>query len=300
MDNVMNKNQGLEKDQAKKTVKTQKKMGGPQSKKGYGRLLLNIAVWIVVMFPLIYGFLMALKPAADLYNPDAILFTKSPTLSNFTQAFTSAPIHIYIKNSLIVSIAITFLQILNSMFAGFAFRFTNFKLKGPIYALILATMMIPGEAVIISQFLMVSSWGLNDSLVVLILPYMVSAFNIFLCTQALESFPYELYEAAKIDGCSNLRFIFTIMIPLLKPTIGAMAVQSFLSGWNMYMWPLLVTNNDNARTVQIGISMLRSEDSQSLVLMVAGVIICMIPSLMIFVFGQKNMVKGLTAGAVKG
>lgn len=160
--------------------------------------------------------------------------------------------------------------------------------------------MIPGEAVIISQFLMVSSWGWNDSIHVLITPYAVSAFNIFLCTQAPENFPYEVYEAAKIDGCSDLRFVFTILLPLIKPTIGAMSVQSFLSGWNMYMWPLLVTNNDKARTVQIGISMLNSEDSQSLVLMIAGVVICMIPSLFIFVVGQKNMVKGLTSGAVKG
>lgn len=272
----------------------------PKNRKKLGLLAINILVWLVVMFPLVYGFLMALKPASDLYNPEAILIPTQPTLDNFKNAFKVAPIHIYIKNSLIVSVSITVLQILNSMLAGFAFRFTRFRLKKPLYALILATMMIPGEAVIISQFLMVSSWGLSDTLIVLILPYIVSAFSIFLCTQALESFPYELYEAAKMDGCSNPRFIFTIMIPLLKPTIGAMAVQSFLSGWNMYMWPLLVTNNDAARTVQIGISMLRSEDSQSLVLMVAGVIICMIPSLLIFLFGQKNMVKGLTAGAVKG
>lgn len=261
---------------------------------------LNSLMWLFVMFPLLYAFLMAVKPAAELYDPNSILFPQNPTLANFINVFEVAPIGRYITNSLIVSIAITLLQIVTSVLAAFAFRFLNFKGKGIIYALILATMMVPGEAVIISQFLMVSGWGLIDNLIVLILPFMVSAFNVFLAVQALENFPYEVYEAAKIDGCSDFRFVFTVLLPLLKPTIGAMAVQSFLAGWNMYMWPLLTTNTDTARTVQIGISMLNSEDSQSMVLMIAGVVITMIPSLAIFVFGQRNMVKGLTAGAVKG
>ncbi len=263
-------------------------------------VVLNFIMWIFIMFPLIYAFLMAIKPSSELYNPESILFPKNPTLTNFIDVFSIAPIGRYILNSLIVATSITVLQIITSLLAGFAFRFIRFKGKGIIYSLILSTMMIPGEAVIISQFLMVSSWGWHDTLHVLIIPYMVSAFNIFLCVQALENFPYEIYEAAKIDGASDIYFVFRILLPLMKPTLGAMAVQSFLSGWNMYMWPLLVTNTDKARTVQIGISMLNSVDSQSMVLMVAGVVLCMIPSLVIFIIGQRNMVKGLTAGAVKG
>lgn len=265
-----------------------------------GVIVLNVIMWLFMMFPLIYAVLMALKPSAELYDPNSILFPQNPTLTNFVQVFDIAPLGRYIVNSIIVATSVTLLQILTSLLAGFAFRFVNFKGSKLVYALILSTMMVPGEAVIISQFLMVSGWGLNDSIIVLILPFMASAFNIFLCTQALQNFPYEIYEAAKMDGCKDLRFVFEIMFPLLRPTLGSMAVQSFLAGWNMYMWPLLVTNNDNARTVQIGISMLNSVDSQSLVLMVAGVIISMIPSLAIFVIGSKNMVKGLTAGAVKG
>ncbi|AXY24609.1 ABC transporter permease [Suicoccus acidiformans] len=265
-----------------------------------GLLILNIIVWLLVMFPLIYGFLMAFKPSAELYDPNSFLFPQNPTVENFKNVFNVAPIHIYIRNSLIVAISITVLQIVTSLLAGFAFRFLEFKGKGLVYAITLSTMMIPGEAVIISQFLMVSEWGITDTIIVLIIPFMVSAFNIFLCVQALENFPYEVYEAAKIDGCSDFRFVFTILMPLIKPTLGSMAVQSFLSGWNMYMWPLLTTNTDQSRTVQVGISMLNSVDSQSLVLMVAGVVLCMIPSLFIFVVGARNMVKGLTAGAVKG
>ncbi|MGY0836989.1 carbohydrate ABC transporter permease [Aerococcus urinaeequi] len=265
-----------------------------------GIIALNIFMWLFMMFPLIYALLMALKPSAELYDPNSILFPQNPTLTNFVEVFDIAPLGRYIINSIIVATSVTVLQILTSLLAGFAFRFIQFKGSKLVYALILSTMMVPGEAVIISQFLMVSGWGLNDSIIVLILPFMASAFNIFLCTQALQHFPYEIYEAAKMDGCRDLRFVFEIMFPLLRPTLGSMAVQSFLAGWNMYMWPLLVTNNDNARTVQIGISMLNSVDSQSLVLMIAGVIISMMPSLVIFIIGSKNMVKGLTAGAVKG
>ena len=266
----------------------------------FALVVLNIIAWLIIMFPLIYAFLMAIKPSGELYDPNSVLFPQNPTLTNFVDVFDIAPIGRYIMNSLIVAVSITLLQITTSILAAFAFRFLNFKGKGIIYGLILSTMMIPGEAVIISQFLMVSGWGLTDSITVLIIPFIVSAFNIFLCVQALENFPYEIYESAKIDGCSDFRFAFSMVLPLIKPTIGAMAVQSFLAGWNMYMWTLLVTNDDSNRTVQIGISMLNSVDSQSLVLMVAGVVICMIPSLVIFIVGQRNMVKGLTSGAVKG
>lgn len=266
----------------------------------FALIVLNVIAWLIIMFPLIYAFLMAIKPSGELYDPNSVLFPQNPTLTNFVDVFDIAPIGRYIMNSLIVAVSITLLQITTSILAAFAFRFLNFKGKGIIYGLILSTMMIPGEAVIISQFLMVSGWGLTDSITVFIIPFIVSAFNIFLCVQALENFPYEIYESAKIDGCSDFRFAFSMVLPLIKPTIGAMAVQSFLAGWNMYMWPLLVTNDDSNRTVQIGISMLNSVDSQSLVLMVAGVVICIIPSLVIFIVGQRNMVKGLTSGAVKG
>lgn len=268
--------------------------------KKWGTVILNIVWWLFLMFPLIYAFLMAIKSPGDLYNPDAILFPQNPTLSNLVDVFQVAPMARYILNTVIVAGLITISQIFTSFLAAFAFSFLNFKGNKVLYALVISTMMVPGEAIIISQFLMVSSWGITDTLLVLILPSLVSAFNIFLAVQALESFPYEVYESAKIDGCSDFRFVFTILMPLMKPTIGSMAVRSFISGWNMYMWPLLTTNNDSVRTIQIGLSMLNSEDSQSMVLMIAGVVISMIPSLLIFVIGQRSMVKGLTSGAVKG
>ncbi len=262
------------------------------------RLILNIIVVFFVLFPIIYAFVMSVKPSHELY--DKTFFTAHPTLNNYKDVFKIAPIEGYIINSLIVSVIITFFQMVTAILSAFALHFLNFKKKGILFAIIMATTMIPGETTIISNFLMISRWGFTDSFFGLVAPYLTSAMGIFLFRQAFKSFPMEIYEASKIDGASDLGFIFRILIPLSKPTIGALAVQSFLGAWNMYMWPLLITGSDRYRTVQIGISMLNSADSQSMLLMIAGVVVCMIPSLIIFMFAQKNMVKGLTTGAVKG
>ena len=124
--------------------------------------------------------------------------------------------------------------------------------------------------------------------------------GIFLFRQFYQSFPISLYEAARMDGCSNLRFIVTILLPLSKPAIGAMAVYTFINAWNMFMWPLLVTSSEKMRTVQIGISMLDSVDSKSLTMMIAGVVLIILPSISIFILGQKQLIKGMFNGAVKG
>jgi len=135
---------------------------------------------------------------------------------------------------------------------------------------------------------------------VLIVPYLTSAMGIFLFRQFYKSFPISLYESAKIDGCSNLRFIFRILLPLTKSAIGAMAVYTFINAWNMYMWPLLVTGSNTMRTVQIGIGMLDSVDSSSITLMIAGVVMIIVPSITIFIAGQKQLIRGMFSGAVKG
>ena len=172
--------------------------------------------------------------------------------------------------------------------------------KNVLFMLVMATMMIPGEATIISNYLTVSGWNWLDSYQVLIVPYLTSAMGIFLFRQFYMTFPISLYESAKLDGCSNLKFIVRILLPLTKSAIGAMAVYTFINAWNMYMWPLLVTGSNNMRTVQIGISMLDSVDSQSITLMIAGVVMIIIPSISIFIIGQKQLIRGMFSGAVKG
>lgn len=263
-------------------------------------VILNLFCGLFMLFPLLYAVSIAFMPSSELFNMDLNLLPKQPTLENFASALSKMPLGRFILNSFIVSLAITGGQIISCSLAAFAFSFLDFKGKDGLFMLIMATMMIPGEATIISNYLTVSSWQWLESYKVLIVPYLTSAMGIFLFRQFYQSFPISLYEAARMDGCSNLRFIVTILLPLSKPAIGAMAVYTFINAWNMFMWPLLVTSSENMRTVQIGISMLDSVDSKSLTMMIAGVVLIILPSISIFILGQKQLIKGMFNGAVKG
>lgn len=264
------------------------------------RLGANVVFAIIVLLPLLYAISIALMPSSELFTTELNLFPKHPTLRNFSEALTTVPLLRFIVNSFLVAGTITFGQIVSCSLAAFAFSFLEFPGRGILFALVMATMMVPGEATIISNYLTVAGWGMLDSYPVLIIPYLTSAMGIFLFRQFYMSFPKSLYESAKLDGCSNLRFIAKILIPLTKSAIGAMAVYTFINAWNMYMWPLLVTGSNRMRTVQIGISMLDSVDSQSITLMIAGVVMIIIPSISIFIIGQKQLIRGMFSGAVKG
>lgn len=264
------------------------------------RLGANVVFAIIVLLPLLYAISIALMPSSELFTTELNLFPKHPTLRNFSEALTTVPLLRFIVNSFLVAGTITFGQIVSCSLAAFAFSFLEFPGRGILFALVMATMMVPGEATIISNYLTVAGWGMLDSYPVLIIPYLTSAMGIFLFRQFYMSFPKSLYESAKLDGCGNLRFIVKILIPLTKSAIGAMAVYTFINAWNMYMWPLLVTGSNRMRTVQIGISMLDSVDSQSITLMIAGVVMIIIPSISIFIIGQKQLIRGMFSGAVKG
>lgn len=264
------------------------------------RLGANVVFAIIVLLPLLYAISIALMPSNELFTTELNLVPKHPTLRNFSEALTTVPLLRFIVNSFLVAGTITFGQIVSCSLAAFAFSFLEFPGQGILFALVMATMMVPGEATIISNYLTVAGWGMLDSYPVLIIPYLTSAMGIFLFRQFYMSFPKSLYESANLDGCSNLCFIVKILIPLTKSAIGAMAVYTFINAWNMYMWPLLVTGSNRMRTVQIGISMLDSVDSQSITLMIAGVVMIIIPSISIFIIGQKQLIRGMFSGAVKG
>ena len=260
----------------------------------------NIIFALFMLFPLLYSVSVSIMPGDELFTMDLNIIPSHPTFENYIRAFTQVPLVRFILNSFLVAGCITIGQIITCSLAAFAFSFLEFKGKNFLFMLVMATMMVPGEAVIISNYLTVSSMGILDTYLVLILPSLTSAMGIFLFRQFYMTFPISLYESAKLDGCGNLRFIVKILIPLTKSAIGAMAVYTFINAWNMYMWPLLVTGSEEMRTVQIGISMLNSVDAQSITLMMAGVVAIIIPSRVIFIVGQKQLISGMFSGAVKG
>ncbi len=264
------------------------------------RLIINIIVFFIVLLPLLYAFSVAIMPSGELFTTEFNLLPKHPTMQNFTDALRKIPLLRFVLNSFIAAGCITIGQIISCSLAAFSFSFLDYKGKNILFMLVMATMMVPGEVTIISNYLTVSGLGWLNTYRVLIIPYLTSAMGIFLFRQFYLSFPVSLYESAKIDGCGNLRFIATILLPLTKSAIGAMAVYTFINAWNMYMWPLLVTGSSTMRTVQIGIGMLDSVDSQSISMMIAGVVMIILPSISIFIVGQKQLIKGMFSGAVKG
>lgn len=261
---------------------------------------LNLLMAILILLPLLYAVSVAFMPSSQLFTMELNIFPKNPTLENFVQALRKVPLVRFVLNSFLAAGVITVGQIVSCALAAFSFSFLEFRGKGVLFMLVMATMMVPGEATIISNYLTVSGWGWLDTYPVLIVPYLTSAMGIFLFRQFYMTFPVSLYESAKLDGCSNLKFLVSILMPLTKSAIGAMAVYTFINAWNMYMWPLLVTGSDSMRTVQIGIGMLNSVDAQSVTLMIAGVVMIILPSISIFIVGQKQLIKGMFSGAVKG
>ncbi|MHC1785654.1 MAG: carbohydrate ABC transporter permease [Christensenellales bacterium] len=268
--------------------------------KGFLNLLLNLPVLVIVLAPLIYTLLISVMPASEIYKNR--LIPSAINLNNYAKAFNNPAYSFaaFIRNSFIVSTSVMLGQMLTCSLAAFAFAFLEFKGRKILFLMVLATMMVPGEATIIANYLTISRWGWLDSYRALIIPFLTSAMGIFLLRQNYLTFAKELHEAARLDGCSNPRFMASIVIPLSRPALGALGAYVFLNTWNQYLWPLLVTNSANFRTVQIGISMLYDVDAESLGLMMAGVVIVIVPSLSIFIFMQKQLINGLMAGAVKG
>ena len=161
-------------------------------------------------------------------------------------------------------------------------------------------MMIPSQAIIIANYLTICDWGLKNTYTALVLPNMATAFAVFNMRQAFLQLPMEIKEAADIDGCGNFRFFYEIALPLVRPSMGALGIYTFLQSWNYYLWPLLITDTVNMRTVQIGLGMLQGAEATDFRPVMAGSMLILIPSILAFVLGQKQLISGLTSGSVKG
>lgn len=272
------------------------------SKKGKNIVLILLAIVgsLIILFPLLYALSLSFMEPAEISQYPPKLIPSKITFDNFKNALSSVPLLRFILNSFIVSILVTIGQVITASMTAYAFAFYDFKGKAFMFLVVLSTMMIPAETTIISNFLTVSSWGWNDSLKVLIVPFLTSAMGIFLIRQFYLAIPKELKEAAKIDGCGNFKFLIKIIMPISKPAIASLSIYTFINTWNQYLWPLLTINNGNNRTVQIGISMLQFSEGNSYGVVLAGAILILIPSIIVFIIGQKYLVKGMTAGSVKG
>ena len=262
--------------------------------------VINTALAGIILFPLIYALMISLMQPSDIFQYPPKFIPKSLYLGNYIEALRSVPILRFVLNSFIVSSVVTVGQIVTASLAAYAFTYYDFKGKNVIFLIFLSTMMIPGEATIIANYLTIRSLNWLDTYQALIVPNLSTALGIFLMRQFFLTIPKDYYEAAAMDGASKFQFFIKVLLPLSRPAIGSLAIYSFLMTWNQYMWPLLVTNRDEMRTVQIGIGMLQMAESQSFGLIMAGVVMIIIPSIVAFIVGQKQLIEGLGAGALKG
>lgn len=263
--------------------------------------IVALVLAVVIVFPFWYMFVMCVTPDTDILSGNIRLFPSSFYFGNLVKALTQTMLIRQFLNTIFIAFAILVLQTVTSLLAAYAFTFLKFKGKKIIFLIVLSTMMMPAETTIISNYLDISAWHWIDTYQAVIIPFSASALGIFLFRQYFMTMAKEIREAAMIDGCGDSRFLWGIAMPLSKPIIAAFGVTSFLGSWGMYLWPLLVTSKDEMRVVQVGINSLQDADNVlSLGIVFACVALVTIPSLLVFLFGHKQLVDGMMSGAVKG
>ena len=255
---------------------------------------------LVVAFPLLlalaYSFMTESQVAS--YPPPVLPDTLH--LDNYARVIATIPIGRYLLNSAIVSALVVVGQLITASLAAYAFTFIRFKGRELVFLVFLSTLMIPWEATIIPNYITVRDLGWLDTYQGLAVPFMATAFGTFLLRQSFLQLPQALIDAAIVDGAGRVRLLLQVVLPLSRPALGTVAVYAFLSTWNQYFWPLLITNQTLMRTTQVGLAQLRFEESLRWGFLMAGVVMVAAPTLILLLVGQRQLVRGLTAGAVKG
>ncbi len=275
-------------------------------KKTVGKAFVYIflAFWgFVVLFPFYWMVLTSFK-GYGAYNAEYIpkFFTLSPTLQNYKDAFTAVPLSDYLLNTVIFTLATTALMVLVITLAAFAFSRLEFRGKNLVFTLFLALMMIPNELVVITNYVTVTELDLRNTFTGLILPSVTSVFYIYLLKENFSQIPDELYYAAKVDGTSDLKYLFRVMIPICKPTLVTVTVLKVIECWNSYVWPRLVTDDQNYFLVSNGIQEIRENGfgRENIPAMMAAVVIISVPLVLLFLVFRKKIMEGVSRGGTKG
>lgn len=263
-----------------------------------------LGIWaIIVLFPFYWMILTSLKSYGT-YNGEYIpkFFVSNPTLENYTQAFTAVPLARYFLNTLIFTVVTTTLMLIVVVLAAYAFARLDFKGKNFTFTAFLSLMMIPNELVIITNFVTITNLGLRNTFTGLILPSVTSVFYIYLLKENFQQIPDSLYKAAKVDGTSDLKYLFKVMIPICKPTIVTVIILKVIECWNAYVWPRLITDNEMYFLVSNGIQTIRESGfgRENVPAMMAAVVLISIPLIVLFLIFHKKIMEGVSRGGTKG
>ncbi|MCR5742162.1 MAG: carbohydrate ABC transporter permease [Lachnospiraceae bacterium] len=267
-------------------------------------LYVFLGLWaLIVLFPFYFMIITSLK-GFGAYNSERIpkLFVDNPTFENYVSAFTQVPLAGYFINTLIFTVVTTALMMFVIVLAAYAFARLNFKGKNVVFALFLSLMMIPNELVIITNFVTITNLGLRNTFTGLILPSVTSVFYIYLLKENFEQIPEELYKAAKVDGTSDLKYLLRVMIPISRPTIVTIIILKVIECWNSYVWPRLITDDQNYFLVSNGIQEIRENGfgRENIPAMMAAVVVISVPLIVLFLIFRNKIMEGVSRGGTKG
>lgn len=277
---------------------------GERRRSKVGSVISQVLLAIVAlafMFPIIYMFTTSLKIPAEVFTTPPTFIGSEFRWENYSEALNYAPFGKYLFNSLLVAVIGTVLNMAVAAFSGYAFSRLKWRFSGLVFMLFMATMMIPMDVLVVPLFIMMQGLDWVDSFQALILPSAFSAFGAFLLRQFFLTIPQELDDAARVDGAGVMRTFLTIMLPLAKPTLSVLAVFSFMTYWNAFLWPLIVINDVNTYgTIPIGLQQFFAQNGASWHLVMAASAMSVIPSILLLILLQKNLIKGIVTSGMGG
>ncbi len=294
---------------AKNTVmhaRNMKKLSGEQ--KGLhilgqcGVYLFLILMAVIVLFPFYWMIISSLKSLAEYKWSKPSFWPQQMMLSNYADAFTTAKLGVLFKNTMIVGIVSTLLSLVITVLTAFAFARLEFKGKELLFAALLATMMIPGELFTITNYSTVTNFGWRNTYTVLIVPFLVSVFYIYLLRQSFLQIPNELYLAAKVDGTSDFKYLWKVMVPLALPTLISITILKMMGAWNSYIWPRLVANDEAHRLITNGLRNAFTDTTGDVnyPVQMAAVALVSAPLFLVFIFLRKYIMSGVSRSGIKG
>ncbi|WP_313628895.1 carbohydrate ABC transporter permease [Enterococcus italicus] len=252
----------------------------------------------LTFFPFLWMIFSSLKTNAEISQMVPTLLPKNPTLNNFKELFERLNFGIYLKNTLIVTL-FSFLGLFLNAMAGYGFSKYDFKGKHGLFLLVLATMMIPGQVTMIPVYLILNSVGLTNTLMGIVLPGLAGAFGIFLFRQFMSTISDELLEAARLDGANEWYIFFRIVLPLTRPILAVQGILTFIGGWNSFLWPLIIANDEKYYTLSVGLQLLQGQHGTDYSLQMAGATFMVVPILIVFMIFQKYILQGFNVSGIK-
>lgn len=255
---------------------------------------------LTMLLPFFWMISTSFKTAGQAVAMPPVWIPKDLQISNYEKALSMAPFGRYFLNSVLVTAISTTGELITTILAAFAFSRLEFYGKNVLFMLLISTMMVPGELLTIPNFVTLSKWQLINTYPSLFLPFLANVFSIYILKEAFEAIPDEIYYAAKVDGSSDWRYLWTVMVPMAKSSIVSIAILGIVGSWNSFMWPLIVTTEQSMRTLPVGLQAFTTEAGTQFELLMAASTIVVIPMIIVYLFLQKNIIEGLASGGSKG